>query len=139
MAKRPASVGYGRIEVTFEGIDKIIGKLATAPNETKRAVAQVINELSEEVLYRSNEYVPVDKGTLRSSGNVIRAKNEGNAVVGGVGYGGAASKYAVYVHENLNANHPKGGQAKYLERATDEVKPFIARVMGERLPQILKV
>jgi L-alanine-DL-glutamate epimerase-like enolase superfamily enzyme len=30
-----------------------------------------------------------------------------------VGYG---TEYAVYVHEDMEANHPNGGQAKYLEQ-----------------------
>lgn len=29
---------------------------------------------------------------------------------------GYQTDYAVYVHENLTANHPNGGQAKYLEQ-----------------------
>lgn len=127
------------IDIAFVGMDKIIAKLQVAPNETKKAIRQVTDEVSQDVLYRSNEYVPVDTGVLRSSGNIIRAKEEGaNTIVGGVGYGGAASKYAVIVHENLNANHPRGGQAKFLERATNEVIPFLSRVFAERLPQIFK-
>ena len=126
------------IDIAFVGMDKIIAKLQVAPNETRRAIRQVTDEISQETLYRSNEYVPVDTGVLRSSGNIIKAKDEGNAIVGGVGYGGAASKYAVIVHENLNLNHPNGGQAKFLERATNEVIPFLSRVFAERLPQVFK-
>ena len=37
-----------------------------------------------------------------------------------------ATDYAVYVHEDLNANHPNGGQAKYLEQPAREMRPQLA-------------
>jgi hypothetical protein len=126
------------VQVTFVGMDKVIAMLELAPRETIKAVKQVIEEVSFEVLARSNDYVPVDTGALKTSGNVIRPAETKSGVEGGVGYGGAASKYAVYVHENLNANHPNGGQAKFLERASNEVEPFISGYFAERMPKILK-
>jgi hypothetical protein len=128
-----------QVDVTFVGMDKVIAMLELAPKETIKAVRQVIEEVSFEVLARSNDYVPVDTGALKTSGNIIRPTETKSGVEGGVGYGGAASKYAVYVHENLNANHPNGGQAKFLERATSEVEPFISTYFAERMPKILKV
>ena len=40
---------------------------------------------------------------------------------------GYSAPYAVYVHEDLNANHPNGGQAKYL--STPSRDPNIRRQM----------
>lgn len=33
-----------------------------------------------------------------------------------------ATDYAVYVHEDMQANHPNGGQAKYLEQPAREMR-----------------
>lgn len=35
---------------------------------------------------------------------------------------GYTAQYAVYVHENLEANHPNGGQAKFLEQPAREMR-----------------
>jgi len=33
--------------------------------------------------------------------------------------------YAAYVHEDLDAYHPRGGQAKYLESTLNESRPYL--------------
>ncbi len=49
---------------------------------------------------------------------------------------GYEAPYAVYVHENLEANHPNGGQAKYLEQPARELrremKDIIARSINAK-------
>lgn len=47
---------------------------------------------------------------LRDIAKRVSKKYEGNVVVG------YEAAYAVYVHEDLTASHPNGGQAKYLEQ-----------------------
>ena len=137
MAAKPVRTSRD-VAITFVGMDKVIAMLELAPRETIKAVKQVIEEVSYQVLYLSNDYVPVDTGALKTSGNVIRPVEKKTGVEGGVGYGQAATAYAFWVHENLNLNHPKGGQAKFLERATNEVEPFISGYFAERMPKILK-
>jgi hypothetical protein len=62
---------------------------------------------------------------------------KGSAVVGFTQF------YAVFVHENLTANHPKGGEAKYLERPFRNIKPQAAQLVqqamkkGVSMPQAL--
>lgn len=56
--------------------------------------------------------MPVDTGTLRNSGTVLKPVIEKDKVTVTLGYGGAASKYAAIVHE-----YPKSygqGKNKYL-------------------------
>ena len=36
---------------------------------------------------------------------------------------GYSAPYAVYVHEDLRANHPNGGQARYLEEPARRLRP----------------
>ena len=43
---------------------------------------------------------------------------------------GYTAKYAVYVHEDLEANHPNGGQAKYLEQPAREKHEILANIVA---------
>lgn len=38
---------------------------------------------------------------------------------------GYSAPYAIYVHENLEARHPNGGQAKFLEAAARTLMPYL--------------
>jgi hypothetical protein len=66
------------------------------------------------------EYVPVEYAVLKDSGHVQLPKMSSRGVSVTLGFGGAASSYAVHVHERIFApsgrlvHHPIG-QAKYLE------------------------
>lgn len=64
------------------------------------------------------DLVPVDEGVLRDSAIVQEPVVNGDEVSVELGFGGAASDYAIEQHENLGLQHPNGGQAKFLETAT---------------------
>lgn len=87
---------------------------------------------AEGIMAQSKELVPVDTGTLRSSGYVAPPVQDMTVLRVELGYGGPAAKinpktgqsadgYALYVHENLEAHHPHG-MAKYLEVPFDHAK-----------------
>lgn len=80
--------------------DKIIEK------EMKRLQAAAM-----EIKGESQALCPVDTGTLRNSAYINDLDNGYE-----IGYGGAASDYALEQHENLQYYHPVG-QAKFLEMA----------------------
>lgn len=44
---------------------------------------------------------------------------------------GYTANYALYVHEDLNARHAPGKQAKYLEQPYRELKPEIPKIIRE--------
>lgn len=48
---------------------------------------------------------------------------------------GYATPYAIYVHENLSANHPNGGQAKYLEQPSRLLRQEMRDVIAKKLRQ----
>lgn len=44
---------------------------------------------------------------------------------------GYTAEYAVYVHENLECNHPNGGQAKYLESPARRLRPELVEMVRD--------
>jgi len=88
---------------------------------------------------KSPENVPVDTGNLRASGFVELPVFRGVNPSVELGFGGPAAGYAVFVHENLRANHPKG-RAKYLEIPFNEsISNFDDRIADDlrrRFPEV---
>lgn len=79
---------------------------------------------------RARELTPVDTGRLRSSITWQRVTDNEVHI-------GTNVEYAIYVHENINAQH-RVGQAKFLERAAadsqDEVRALVRRALRKGLP-----
>lgn len=89
-------------------------KAYTAQAAVKSQAA--VDAAAEMVKERSQALVPVDTGALKES-CAVTSTGQGFDRVGKVSY---TTKYALHVHEDLTANHPNGGQAKYLEQALRE-------------------
>lgn len=115
--------------------DKFASALEVVVRNVGRATKTATIQACEEILEQSLEQVPRDTETLASTAfyNVSRRMATKNytyeGVIGYAGMAGAgvnhdrlnpksramASSYAVRVHEDLNALHPNGGKAKFLE------------------------
>lgn len=94
-------------------------------------------------------YVPIDLGTLRNSGYVALPERSGNTVSIKFGFGGAASAYAIAVHETPSKYDPpswkgnavsfgqrrSGGERgpKYLERPLRNALPAIPQRIADRI------
>ncbi len=77
------------------------------------AIKAGLKEWAETVEENSNARAPRDDGDLvASSGTHV------DDLTGQVYY---TAEYAHYQHEDLDLDHPNGGEAKFLERAADEV------------------
>lgn len=68
------------------------------------------------VLERSNELAPEFSGDLKVSGQI-----DVEDLTGRVSYDSPGYHYILDQHENLEFEHPNGGQAKFLETAAAEV------------------
>lgn len=102
----------------------ITAKLGKLTDGIIPVIRQAMNEEAEITMARSKEdYVPVDTGNLRSSGQV-ETEIQGESVTTQLGFGGAAADYAIYVHE-INKNYRNGKQWKYLETPLKEDLPRI--------------
>jgi hypothetical protein len=102
------------------------------PNEIARALYIELEIGSKEVKRRT----PVDEGELRASihvqGPFIVYLKGRRVIYGNVVAGGPSAPYAIYVHEDLDAQH-KVGQAKFLESWLLESRPNMAARVARRV------
>lgn len=106
----------------------------------KRGVKLGVGQILLEIGARADELVPFDTGTLSRS-QVTSVKSAKETITGVIGYGGAASAYALVQHEDQTLSHPpksKGGSPvapgqgrgpKYLE--------FPSRQVGKKAESII--
>lgn len=91
---------------------------------------------AEDIMGKSRQLAPVDRGNLRGSGVVMPPDVAGPVVQVELGYGGAASEYALVQHERLDFRHTVG-QAKFLEQPVNEagngLEGRLAARVGTRL------
>jgi hypothetical protein len=99
---------------TKRDINKVIGKLKEMAKNIDNSVEKSIWDCVLDLQGKSSRLAPVDTGDLRGS-----ATSSVINLIGEVGFG---EEYALEQHENLTFNHPRGGQAKYLENPFVENK-----------------
>jgi len=85
-------------------------------SDAQKVAMHVPRSLAEDILDASQLLVPVETGALRASGRVEETEDGAEVI-----YGNDMVNYALYVHEDLQARHPRGGQAKYLEQPALEI------------------
>lgn len=125
----------GNVKLT--GMDDLRRALKRAGPLATEALAGAAVTEQEKVITAAKRRTPVDTGTLRASGTVLPARVMGQTVEVIAGFGGPASEYAVFVHENLNASHPVG-EAKFLERPFLEAAPNMPRNMADSVEAALR-
>ena len=119
--------------MTIVGIDQVARRLlSVAAAIPVRAGAALFQEAQIERA-ESMRRTPVDTSALRGSHEVIGPMYRGRDISVSIQVGGAAAPYAIPVHENLEAFHPKGGQAKFLESTINESRPHIVARVARRM------
>lgn len=115
----------------FEGMDTLTGILHNLSPRVTPYLVEMMTEASYEVFNISQEQVPVRYGVLKGSGHVEDPVVGENGVEILIGYGGPAAQYALFVHENLTAEHAPPTKAKFLEDPMNDVLDrLIARLQG---------
>lgn len=126
------------ITIELIGALELARTLATAGPQGVRALKQALNEEGQIAFRNSQRLVPVDTGTLRRSGILLLAREKGSSMIEVVmGYGGAASAYALRQHENLSYRHKQGQQAKYLEEPVRARQEKLSQNIQRRMQRIL--
>ena len=104
-----------------------------------RATARATYEIGHEILNEAIPLTPMDTGDLRDSGYVSWKSGGGEAIEVEVGFGGAATPYALAVHEMPTTNNfqEPGTGPKYLERPFDKIKSTLAGQVAKRVASMM--
>ena len=120
--------------INIQGIpflSKILG--AAQKPDFMTMVAQGVYEEASHIMLEAKRRVPLDEGTLRRSGIINPPEVHGTSWTLTMGFGGAASAYALVQHENLTFNHRAGRSAKYLENPVIEDLGFFQDNLAKRV------
>jgi len=88
------------------------------------------------IMQKSVPQTPVEFGPLRGSETIEETKETKKEYELTLGY---TQKYAAAVHENLNARHAPGTNAKYLEKPLMEQAPKIAKNVAKRIKMGMRI
>ena len=101
--------------VKIVGLDKAIKEINKRILKMNTITPKTIKDICFDLLGKSKERAPIDKGDLRGSGFA--------EIDGTTGTTGFTEPYSLIQHERLDFKHPEGGEAKYLENPLKENTP----------------
>ena len=96
------------MNIVITGVDELKKNLSQLQAKSTDASAKALRKITLDLKGKSQRLAPVKIGDLRRS-----AFSESNHLEGTVGF---EQVYATYQHEHTEFVHPKGGEAKYLEK-----------------------
>jgi hypothetical protein len=105
------------MKIIFPDLERIQKAITESGPAGAKIAAMALRSEAQDAFAASQDEVPVDTGALKASGRVrpeTGVFTRGGEVYLELTYGGTATEYSIYVHENLEASHPHG-KAKYLE------------------------
>lgn len=118
--------------IKIDGFKETYKNLGLLEEEIDKAALRGVKKLADVILGESQKLVPVDTGTLKESGAISTDKK---AQIVTISYN---TPYARKQHEDNTLNHPKGGQAKYLEQPFNEKSNEIEIYVGESINKLLR-
>jgi hypothetical protein len=119
------------------GIDILMALLNKGKTTATNVTAMALMEETQLMFAESQRRVPVKHGTLRRSGIILPPVVKGSSVLIQMGYGGAASAYALLQHERQDFRHKDGQTWKYLETPVRERIPNLELRLQQRIDRIL--
>lgn len=108
--------------VNIKGLDRLDKVFRDLGIDARLALSSALFAAAHDVANQADDLVPVDEGILKASQSVTPPKAQSATPTARITYGGPSAPYALVQHERTDFNHPKGGQAKYLE------EPFLEEV-----------
>ena len=122
------------MSVKIRGMDKIEANFKKYRVEAFKQIKDAVEDASFDLQGKSQRQAPIDTGDLRSSASTTVDVKTGN-VKGEVGFN---EEYALDQHESLEYNHPRGGNAKYLEGPLKENQSRYIKQISEALRRATK-
>jgi hypothetical protein len=123
--------------IKWFGMDVLDSVLNRGQTTVTAATTMALNEEAQLMFAASQRRVPVKHGTLRRSGIILPPIVQGTSVIIQMGYGGAASAYALVQHERQDFRHKDGQTWKYLETPVRERIPNLEIRLQNRIGRIL--
>lgn len=117
----------------LSGLANVGKALSSIIDDFEDVVGRALYQEGEAIMTDSKEnFVPVDLGTLKSSGHVDQPRRSGKDVTVLLAYGGAAAPYALIQHENPDFIHTVGSW-KYLEKPLNVALSGMAQRVAAKL------
>jgi hypothetical protein len=107
--------------VKITGVNEVLSNLNKINDLVLKDIKLSLNDSLVDLKAKTYPLVPIDTTDLRESGRIV-TQNTFDTFVSELFYS-ATNKgynYSVIQHETLWFNHPRGGQAKYLEQPFKE-------------------
>lgn len=118
--------------VKVNGVNAILRALDKSDAKVAAATARGLKKAGLVLQRESQKIVPIDTGALKNSA-FTRATGAGFDTEVIVGY---TQEYAIYVHEDLNARHAPGKEAKFLEGPARRLQTRLARVVAAEAEKV---
>lgn len=124
--------------ITIKGLPQFRKALGRYPQISKPIFNKAIERGIKEIEVQTVPRTPIDTGALRRS--ITQSKTFSN-LRGEIqpGKSGKPRDYAVIQHENMGFKHPRGGEAKYLEKGVNAAVPKIDKLFQEGLKKTLNI
>lgn len=121
----------------FKGAKEISKAFAKYGREAVPAMAAGLTAAAHLMMLQSQAEVPFRYGVLKSSGRVFEPEILGTLVTVDMGYGGAASDYAFYVHERDQLHFGNGKKAHYLSDPVSQGAATVGALIAARLKGVI--
>ena len=112
------------MELTLVGDDALKARLINAGINAAPALGMALFAEANLVMKTAKMLAPLDTGVLMASGFVRRPTFTMSGAEVQLGFGGAASAYALVQHEREDYQHNRG-QAHYLSEPLQAMEPYI--------------
>lgn len=139
------------VVLDLKGTKQMQGRIRNLTRKIPDAAGTALYLEAEHILRDSKDnYVPVDEGTLRDFGHVTKPERSGLDITLKIVYGGAASPYALAIHEHPSKYSPPSWQGKeinfspqgrgpkYLEKPFNEALPGMSARLAKRISDSLE-
>lgn len=123
---------------TLEGTEELIQLLSRFDGQARATAKRTLYTVANPIMTEAKKITPVYTGNLRGSGQVQQPEERGDTISVTLGFGNTAVKYAIFVHEKLNARHKAPTQAKFLERPLLEAASTIEGRMAVEIRKDLE-
>jgi len=113
------------MNVKIEGLDKLNALLKGMPGTVNNVIEKELKIVGLDLQGKAQALTPVDQGDLQGS-----AFTEVSGLEAVIGF---EEIYAMYIHEGVGYRHPKGGEAKFLEKPYKENVPKYVDMIGNAI------